>query len=77
MAPLLAAATADAGSQGADQGNDANDNGGNDQPVLGHGYVGPSGHTNGGQIRDVHSTGELSGGGDGGGVRVAGGVWVS
>ena len=47
MAPLLAAATADAGSQGAGQCNDADDNGGNGQPSLGLGHV-PRATTNGG-----------------------------
>ena len=56
MAPLLAAATADAGSQGAGQGNDADDNGGNGQPTLGRGHavrVKTNGGLNGGQISVV------------------------
>lgn len=77
MAPLLAAAAADAGSQGTGQGNDANDNGGNGQPSLGWGHALGIRDPDGGQISVVrHGAGEVSGGGDGGGVSVAGCVRV-
>lgn len=80
MAPLLTAATADAGSQGAGQGNEANDNGSNSQPTLGpgHAHIAVFGAINdGGQIGEVlHGADQLSGGRGGGGFSIAGCIWV-
>lgn len=79
VVPLLATATADAGNQRTDQGNDADDNGSDGQPTLGLGHAPCAavfGDLDGGQIGVVlHGAGEVSGG-DGGGIRVAGCVWV-